>query len=65
MEAYDIDTELVIQWALNYADYQELETVAKTVYGIYIEQRKKLHPELQKKAKQYNQYAKKVIHKGK
>lgn len=52
MDSYDITPEQVIDWAVNYAGYDDLETVAKAIYGHYVERRKRERPADAKKAKQ-------------
>lgn len=51
METYEITEDQIIQWALDYAGYEELEKVAKGIYAIYVERRKKEYPENHKKNK--------------
>ena len=41
MEAYELDKEKVVDWAINYASYDELESAAKAVYAVFGERRKK------------------------
>lgn len=48
MESYELDPEKIIAWAVSYADYTDLEKVAKTVYGVYVQRRKNDYPEEQK-----------------
>lgn len=45
MDSYELEADQVIDWAINYADYSELEEVAKALYAHYIERRKREHPE--------------------
>lgn len=40
MEAYEITADVIFEWADEYASYEELEKVAKGLYGIYIQERK-------------------------
>jgi hypothetical protein len=58
MEGYDLDDGQVIAWAMNYASYEELERVAKAIYGIYVQRRKQerpqSHQENRKLRKQYH-----------
>lgn len=51
MEPYELDKDKIILWAQGYATYQELEDCAKAIYAIYVMQRKKDHPNEQRKAK--------------
>lgn len=53
MEAYELDKNKIIDWAVNIADYDELETVSKALYGLYAERRKSEQPEAHKRARQY------------
>ena len=52
MESYELDPDKIIAWAVNYANYDDLEKVAKAVYGVYVQQRKHDHPKEHKKNKQ-------------
>lgn len=52
MNDYELEPDVVIEWAMSYADYRELEKVAKALYGIYVERRKNEHPEDHKRNKQ-------------
>jgi len=38
----DITKEDIVDWALNYADYGELEETSKALYSIYVQEREKL-----------------------
>lgn len=53
MEPYELEPDKILNWALEYASYKELEETAKSLYSIYISRRKKERPDEQKKAKQY------------
>lgn len=53
MEAYELDREKIVDWATNYASYDELEAAAKAVYAVFGERRKKERPELHRQAKEY------------
>lgn len=59
MDPYEITKEDVLDWAVNYASYDELENVAKPLYALYKEQQLKLDP------KQYAKTEKFKIHKNK
>ena len=50
MDSYELEADQVIDWAINYADYSELEKVAKALYAHYVERRKREHPEQHKAA---------------
>lgn len=58
---YDLTEDQIIDWAINYAGFEELESVAKALYGIYAQRRKTEYPELHKTnkkiRKKYNQKA--------
>lgn len=51
MESYEIEPDNIINWAVEYASYEDLEAVAKSLYSIYIMRRKKENPPAQKAAK--------------
>lgn len=54
MESYDLDETTIIDWAVNFATFEELERTAKALYGVYVETRKKTAPEAQKRARMAN-----------
>jgi len=45
MEDYELEPDKIINWAVEYASYEDLQTVAKAIYGIYSLRRKKEKPE--------------------
>lgn len=45
MQEYELEVENIIDWAINQANYEDLEKVAKALYAIYVMQRKREHPE--------------------
>lgn len=49
----DIEQEQIVDWAINYASYEELEGAAKALYSLYVERRKKERPLKQSEAKKY------------
>jgi len=51
MEDYELDPDKIINWAVGYASYEDLQMVAKALYGMYVIQRKRDHPEEHTKAK--------------
>jgi signal recognition particle subunit SEC65 len=59
MEPYEIEKDAIIEWAVNYATYDELEDIAKPLYALYKERQLKLYP------KQYAKTEKYKIHKNK
>lgn len=59
MEPYDLDENIIINWAVNYSSYQELEKVSKSLYGIYIKRRKVDYPKLHRKNKNLKRFYKK------
>lgn len=58
-EDFDLEPDKIINWAVKYSSYEDLEVVAKALYGIYVIQRKRKFPKEHRKAKQlkkkYNQ----------
>lgn len=57
MESHDIEPDRIIDWAVSYADYDELEKVAKALYSLYIQRRRTEQPEAQAKARKWrNKY---------
>lgn len=53
MEAYELDKKTIVEWAADYASYEELETVAKAVYNVFKARQHDEHPEHFRKAKAY------------
>lgn len=51
MDSQELTQEDIVLWAVEYAGYEELETTAKALYGLYVERRKAEFPEEHKKAK--------------
>lgn len=51
MESYELTPEQIIAWSIQYAGYDELEEVAKALYALYVERRKRDRPEEQAKIK--------------
>lgn len=56
MESYELDPETILEWATEYATYEDLETVAKALYGVYAYTRKQLSPEDHARAKKIKKY---------
>ena len=54
----ETDKEKVIDWALNYATYEELEETAKALYALYVQQRKHDYPDKHRIAKKRKVYYK-------
>ena len=53
METYELEPDKIINWATEYASYEDLEKTAKAVYSVFkIEQREK-YPDKYKAAKVY------------
>lgn len=48
METYELTPDQIIDWALEHASYEDLKLVAKTVYGVYADERKHKYPAEQK-----------------
>lgn len=48
MGTYELTPDQIIDWALEYASYEDLKLVAKTVYGVYADERKHKYPTEQK-----------------
>ena len=44
-QSYELPEDVIIDWASQYASYEELERVAKAVYHIYVTRRMQEHPE--------------------
>lgn len=49
----ELTKEEILEWALDYAGYEELEETAKALYTVYTSRRRTEHPEIEKKAKAY------------
>lgn len=49
----ELSKEKILEWALDYASYEELEETAKALYAVYTSRRRTEKPELEAKAKQY------------
>ena len=52
MEDYDLEPDKIINWAVNHADYKDLQETAKALYSIYTVRRKKENPKEHMAAKQ-------------
>jgi hypothetical protein len=52
MADYEITKEDMISWAINYATYDDLEEIAKSLYGLYVQRRKHEHPQAHSAARQ-------------
>lgn len=48
MDTSELTKEQIIEWALNYAGYEELEVTAKALYSIYAGDRPKKSPKKKK-----------------
>lgn len=48
----EITPDSITKWAIEYANYEDLEVTAKALYGIYAQQRKELYPNEHRTAKQ-------------
>lgn len=53
MDTYDVTPGSILDWAQQYASYEELEQVAKALYSIYVQERKHNYPEEHKKNRKY------------
>ena len=53
METYELEPDKIINWATEYASYEDLEQVAKSLYSIFKTRQKAEKPESYKGAKQY------------
>lgn len=51
MQDYELDPDQIINWATDYASYEELERVSKALYGIYAVWRKRDYPKVHQAAK--------------
>jgi len=56
----DIKEQDILDWAMNYASYDELERTSKALYSIYAQERKNNHQEKQTANKQTKKQFKKV-----
>lgn len=45
MEAYDLTKEKIVEWAIEYASYEELEEVAKALYSQHKQRQKAERPD--------------------
>jgi hypothetical protein len=48
----ELNKDEIVDWAVNWASYKELEDVSKALYGLYVQRRKAEKPEVHKRAKQ-------------
>ena len=48
----ELNQDDIIDWAVNWASYKELEDVSKALYGLYVQRRKADKPEVHKRIKQ-------------
>ena len=53
METYELEPNKIINWAIEYASYEDLEQTAKSLYSLFKTRQKAEKPELYKEAKQY------------
>lgn len=53
----NLDKNEIVDWAMYYATYDELEMVAKTIYRIYKHERTKNYPEDDRKQKEIRSIA--------
>ena len=44
----DLQPEVIISWAVEFASFEDLEIVAKALYGIYVQRRKNDFPDIHK-----------------
>lgn len=51
----NLDKNEIVDWAMYYATYDELEMVAKTIYRIYKHERTKNYPEDDRKQKEIHE----------
>ena len=56
----ELNKDDIIDWAVNWASYKELEEVSKALYGLYVQRRKLDKPEVHKRIKQIKQKKKTV-----
>lgn len=59
IDSGEITPELIIDWAIQYASYEELEKVSKGLYGIYAQQRKNDYPKEHREQKAIRKIIKK------
>jgi len=48
----ELNQDDIVDWAVNWASYKELEEVSKALYGLYVQRRKLDKPEVHKRIKQ-------------
>lgn len=48
----ELNKDEIIDWAVSWASYKELEEVSKALYGLYVQRRKAEKPEVHKQIKQ-------------
>jgi len=48
----ELNQDDIIDWAVSWASYKELEEVSKALYGLYVQRRKADKPEVHKQIKQ-------------
>ena len=53
METYELEPDKIINWATEYASYEDLEQTAKVLYSLYKTRQKAEKPQVYKEAKQY------------
>lgn len=53
METYELEPDKILNWAIDYASYEDLELTAKPLYSIYKARQKAEKPEKYKEAKQF------------
>lgn len=51
METYELEPDKIINWAIEYANYEDLESVAKGLYSIYKSRQKNERPAVYGQAK--------------
>lgn len=54
----ELNKDEIIDWAVSWASYKELEEVSKALYGLYVQRRKAEKPEVHKRIKQKKKSAK-------
>lgn len=47
----ELNKDEIIDWAVSWASYKELEDVSKALYGLYVQRRKAEKPEVHKRIK--------------
>ena len=50
----DLDKEQIVDWAINYASYEDVESASKALYALYIQRRKQEKPQEQSNTKKRN-----------